>query len=89
MSITVQCRSGLSRQLVDSLYLVVLMLLLTCRIIFNVLVDASSLCMETEQIGNMTLDQMGRQREQLEGANANISATIQVARQAKEILNQM
>ena len=47
------------------------------------------LCMETEHIGNMTLGQMGRQREQLEGASRNISATMAVAMQARAGLNDM
>ena len=45
--------------------------------------------METEQIGNSTLSQMGRQREQLTGANANIEATREIALQAKAILTDM
>ena len=45
-----------------------------------------SLCLETEQIGNNTLEQMGRQREQLGNANRNISATREIAEQARVIL---
>ena len=43
--------------------------------------------METEQIGNNTLGQMGRQREQLLAANTNIDRTREVANQARAILN--
>ena len=48
-----------------------------------------SLALETEQIGNATLSQMGRQREQLHSANSNIDATLNVARQAGAILSDM
>lgn len=45
--------------------------------------------METEQIGNSTIGQMGRQREQLMGANTNIERTRQIAEQAGSILSDM
>ena len=45
--------------------------------------------METEQIGNSTLEQMSRQREQLQNANLNIDATIEIAREATMILTDM
>ena len=45
--------------------------------------------METEQIGNATINQMGQQREQLEGANRNISDTMAIAMQARAVLNDM
>lgn len=45
--------------------------------------------METEQIGNSTIGQMGRQREQLQGANVNIERTRQIAEQAASILSEM
>jgi hypothetical protein len=48
-----------------------------------------SLCMETEQIGNNTLSQMGRQREQITNANVNIERTKEIALQAKAILTDM
>jgi hypothetical protein len=51
--------------------------------------ESQALCFETEHIGNMTLNQMGQQREQLEGANRNISATMAVALQARIVLNDM
>jgi hypothetical protein len=51
--------------------------------------ESQALCFETEHIGNITLNQMGQQREQLEGANRNISATMAVALQARIVLNDM
>lgn len=48
-----------------------------------------SLAMETEQIGNATLGQMGRQRDQLQNAHSNIDVTLDVARQAGAILSDM
>ena len=45
--------------------------------------------METERIGNSTLEQMGRQREQLQGANANILRTREVVVQASRIITEL
>ena len=45
--------------------------------------------METERIGNSTLEQMGRQREQLQGANANIIRTREVVVQASRVLTEL
>ena len=45
--------------------------------------------METERIGNSTLQQMGRQREQLMGANANIARTREIAQQARLVLTEI
>ena len=47
------------------------------------------LCLETEQIGKVTINQMGQQREQLEGASRNISDTMAIAMQARAVLNDM
>ena len=44
---------------------------------------------ETEQIGNQTISQMGRQREQLDGARANIEATREIAVQAGLVLRDL
>lgn len=44
---------------------------------------------ETEEIGTSTLQQMGRQREQLENANEHVRAVQNVALQAKNILQGM
>mmetsp|Transcript_89650 Transcript_89650/g.249297 ORF Transcript_89650/g.249297 Transcript_89650/m.249297 type:complete len:204 (-) Transcript_89650:179-790(-) len=55
----------------------------------NLLRESQALAMETEQIGNVTLGQMGRQREQLQNANLNLDATLEVARQAGTILSSM
>lgn len=51
--------------------------------------DYYSLALETERIGNETIGQMGRQREQLQNANSNLDATLDVARQAGVILTDM
>lgn len=45
--------------------------------------------METEQIGTTTMEQMGRQREQLQGANANIVRTREIMEQASSVLLEM
>lgn len=45
--------------------------------------------METEQIGNSTLLQMGQQREQLQNASSNIDATREIARHAGLVLADM
>ena len=45
--------------------------------------------MSTEQIGNATLEQMGRQREQLQGANANIARTRAIVEQAGSVMTEM
>ena len=45
--------------------------------------------METEQIGNHTISQMGQQREQLSNANTNIDRTMEIAMQARDVLNTM
>lgn len=51
--------------------------------------DYHSLTMETERIGNSTLEQMGRQREQLQGANANIIRTKEAVMQASRLLTEL
>jgi len=55
----------------------------------DMLRQSLSLAMETEQIGNNTMEQMGRQREQLQGANANIIRTREIAEQASSVLLEM
>lgn len=52
----------------------------------NMLRESLSLTMETERIGNSTLEQMGLQREQLQGANANIARTREIVEQARVVL---
>jgi vesicle transport through interaction with t-SNAREs protein 1 len=52
----------------------------------NLLRESHSIMYETEHIGNTTLLQMGRQREQLENTNRHLEAVKQVAEQAKNIL---
>ncbi|KAG7369902.1 hypothetical protein IV203_027648 [Nitzschia inconspicua] len=51
--------------------------------------ESLSLTVESEQIGNATIDQMTRQREQMEGANANALRTRQIAEQASAVLTDM
>jgi hypothetical protein len=48
-----------------------------------------SLTMETEQIGNDTIGQMTRQREQIQGANSNARRTREIAEQASVVLTDM
>lgn len=55
----------------------------------SMLRESLSLTMETERIGNSTLEQMGRQREQLQGANANIIRTREVVVQASRVLTEL
>jgi len=55
----------------------------------SMLRESLSLTMETERIGNSTLEQMGRQREQLLGANANIMRTREIALQASRVLTEL
>eukprot|EP00533_Pseudo-nitzschia_delicatissima_P006301 CAMPEP_0116104418 /NCGR_PEP_ID=MMETSP0327-20121206/14442_1 /TAXON_ID=44447 /ORGANISM="Pseudo-nitzschia delicatissima, Strain B596" /LENGTH=217 /DNA_ID=CAMNT_0003596663 /DNA_START=108 /DNA_END=761 /DNA_ORIENTATION=- len=55
----------------------------------SMLRESLSLTMETERIGNSTLEQMGRQREQLMGANANIARTREFVEQASRVLTEL
>ena len=52
----------------------------------DMLRESHSVLAETEHIGNQTLLQMGRQRDQLQNANRNLEAIQSVAVQAKNIL---
>jgi hypothetical protein len=45
--------------------------------------------METEQIGNSTIMQMGQQREQFQNTSSNIDATREIAQQAGLVLADM
>ena len=51
--------------------------------------ESQSILMETEQIGTATLQQMGRQREQLENSNRHLDAVRAATLQAKNILVSM
>ena len=51
--------------------------------------ESQSILAETEQIGTATLQQMGRQREQLENSNRHLDAVRAVTLQAKNILVSM
>lgn len=55
----------------------------------SMLRESLSLTMETERIGNSTLEQMGRQREQLQGANANIVRTKEAVLQASRLITEL
>jgi hypothetical protein len=45
--------------------------------------------METERVGNDTIGQMSRQREQIENANSNATRTRQIAVQATILVRDM
>lgn len=51
--------------------------------------ESQSILAETEQIGTATLQQMGRQREQLENSNRHLDAVRAATLQAKNILVSM
>ena len=55
----------------------------------SLLRESQSILAETEQIGTATLQQMGRQREQLENSNQHLDAVLAATRQAKNILVSM
>lgn len=55
----------------------------------DLLRESQSILAETEHIGTTTLQQMGRQREQINNANTNLEAVQAVAVQAKNILVSM
>ena len=52
----------------------------------DLLRQSMSLCVETEQIGNTTIHQMGQQREQLQNTRFNIDRTREIAQEAAVIL---
>jgi len=55
----------------------------------SMLRESLSLTMDSERIGNATLEQMGRQREQLQGANSNLARTRELVEQAGSVLTEM
>lgn len=55
----------------------------------DLLLESQQILAETEYIGNNTLLQMGRQREQLESTNENIRAVVHIVQQARTILVSM
>jgi vesicle transport through interaction with t-SNAREs protein 1 len=55
----------------------------------DLLRESQSILAETEHIGTTTLQQMGRQREQINNANTHLAAVQEVAVQAKNILMSM
>ena len=55
----------------------------------SLLRESQSILAETEQIGTATLQQMGRQREQLENSNRQLDAVLAATLRAKNILVSM
>ena len=55
----------------------------------DLLRQSMSLMVETENIGNSTIQQMGQQREQLQNARTNIDRTREIAEQAATVLRDM
>jgi hypothetical protein len=51
--------------------------------------ESQTICADTEHIGNQTLFQLGRQREQLQNANRSLDGVLAATRQAKNILRSM
>lgn len=51
--------------------------------------ETQALCAESEQIGNMTLETMGRQREQIERSGGLIERSIENTRLARQIMKEM
>ena len=55
----------------------------------HLLRETQALCAESEQIGNSTLETMGRQREQIERSGNLIQESLQNTGQARAIMKQM
>jgi Snare region anchored in the vesicle membrane C-terminus len=55
----------------------------------DLLRESQSVLAETEHIGNQALQQMGRQREQLQGAQSNLAAVQAAAARARVVLVRM
>eukprot|EP01082_Thalassiosira_pseudonana_P013945 g12551.t1 g12551 contig6:2144199-2145295(+) len=55
----------------------------------HLLRETQALCAESEQIGASTLEQMGRQREQLERTSGFIQQSLENTEQARQILKEM
>eukprot|EP00536_Pseudo-nitzschia_multiseries_P002210 jgi/Psemu1/283561/fgenesh1_pg.29_\ len=55
----------------------------------DMLRESLSLTMETERIGNSTLEQMYQQREQLHGARGNLTRTREIVNQAAYVLTEL
>ena len=55
----------------------------------HLLRETQALCAESEQIGNSTLETMGRQREQIERSGNLIQESLQNTEQARAIMKQM
>ena len=51
--------------------------------------ETQALCAESEQIGNATLETMGRQREQIERAGDLVGRSIENTRMARQIMKEM
>lgn len=52
----------------------------------DLLRESQAILLETEQVGNHTLIQMGQQREQLQNTNANLEAVLRATSEARRIL---
>jgi Snare region anchored in the vesicle membrane C-terminus len=52
----------------------------------DLLRESQTICADTEHMGNQTLFQLGRQREQLQNANRSLDGVLAATRQAKTIL---
>lgn len=55
----------------------------------DMLRESLSLTMETERIGNSTMEQMYQQREQLQGASDNLTRTREIVNQAAFVLTEL
>jgi hypothetical protein len=55
----------------------------------RLLYETRALCAESEQIGNATLETMGRQREQIERAGDLVGRSIENTRMARQIMKEM
>lgn len=55
----------------------------------RLLYETQALCAESEQIGNATLETMGRQREQIERAGDLVGRSIENTRMARQIMKEM
>lgn len=51
--------------------------------------ESLALTMDSERIGNSTLEQMGRQRDQLQGARGNIGRIREIAEQSSLVMKEI
>lgn len=55
----------------------------------SMLQESLALTMDSERIGNSTLEQMGRQRDQLQGARGNIGRIREIAEQSSLVMKEI